>query len=1758
MRKALVAVMLASSMLLCTVSPFAHQPKNQLYTDRGESSSNEMNDFWNFTSFGNKTYPNGITSQELYNYDDVAILINNNSDASRTIGWAFATARNISTDRILIFENESAPIKETINREEFDNFFATPLFEMLQERNLTREINYLVTTKGIPLRINGGNDKASFDQEIALVGGIFDNLRGDDFWFDHNYGPLSGNELEAFSRDEYGFYLVTRLTGYDIDTALKLIEKANNSLTERGDFVLDLATNRNDSGYKFWNDDLYIANTSLNEMNLSVVFDETSNFLTNISNVLGYASWGSNDGSWGENQLPNSGFDTSSNEWSSGAKFWNTTLPLLQPDESFEWSRQTQIKRNGNAAIEGRFTPGSCGINASSTISGLYGEYFDNDGISYNSSLMPDLTNRSPDVWRLETEINYPATQNAWGGLDSRFKEYWSARFTGYISIPESGNWTFFLRSDDGTTLYFDEILIAEHQGTHGMSEQSNTSWVDAGEYVFRSEFFEHGGYAGYELSWQGPNQSKEIIPESAFRLSNGSQIGVEHLIHHWEFNETQGSQITDTIGSANLSISGNNGTTGWEECLLGNCFVFDGIDDIAEVDIPDMVSDFSLSIWVNTSNITQNQHASIFTIGTTAGDNNSFQLETSGGNNPEWQLYHDQTYPLGPVVDSTWTHLGVTFSNQNLSLYYNGQFTSSITVGVGEINNFEVFKLGANRAGNTFFQGKIDELKLWNRSLSTHEMELVFQQITFECPPYSGAPVGIAQIEQEINIDQDFLSHPWIISGHVKQEGWINAETKIVIESLNQQNQTLSENETQITTLTTSWSELGARFRPHENATKLSIKIIFLLDDSSRNGSVYADTMNLKVIRPHMEWINGSIGDTAVSTGGRSFTWDTTYGQSLVADLLEDGISSVKGYVYEPYLTAVSYPSILFSAYAQGFNMAEAYLAANKASGWMGVVVGDPKMAPFADRLHDIEIVNASPSSNFSVSQSGQLEVAIQNLGLAQADGMLVVRDIIGGDELLRINISIPGGEYEGSRTILDLDITSMRAGWNDVTVFYEHHNQSGPERVKDNNVIRIQFWVNSPPEIDDLNCNGDTFSRGDSFSCTIMVSDDDRVNIVTIGWSITDEQGNSTTYTYVDAGSSDGINWWTIISLPADIPLGFLNVHAIANDVSNQTGFLEKTNIASVTNAVASWYGIHLEGVDDSNWNGESPLPSLPPQGYIRGTAINMTACVLDPDHDFEIEIPRFEVSKGNLSELRSQNSENPFVHCYAAEYELPIKDELDPFLIPFTVELFDYMNNKISTRTIQLQDLTPEIELRIVNENDTQIESINSGDHDFLEISISDLDDPYSNFDVSLEINWPGGATQLFEYKLESPQSELYHPLTGPDRSINNGDIEISVTVYGLHESMIQQVIEIPLLLQNPKISHISICNLDGDPIEEISLGIPFLVGIESQYVRPIIFTAVSLGQDDSFVYGVPYDADKITNCDEVNVSDGLEIYRLVSDATITKGNASVRVIIRDIDGLSHTQRFDASLNYSAPVIDFIVPDNVSIIENLKINAAISDSDGVTGTVCGLETFSDGISLWNNSQPVMVSEKIGYIGWTWPLPNDIISPVSIMITCTDVTNTSSFVEFQIPIDFNNSCQTCDDDATNTTIDDSLRSSNTNTSIYVSVAFLGIIFILIALLTRKSKTDEETVDTWDSNLIEDNILWDSRNEVNESQSNANNDLLDELAPSSAIPEGWTTEQFFWWLDGPLPEGWTEEQWKQFREENEYLRSELPDNLKL
>ena len=96
-----------------------------------------------------------------------------------------------------------------------------------------------------------------------------------------------------------------------------------------------------------------------------------------------------------------------------------------------------------------------------------------------------------------------------------------------------------------------------------------------------------------------------------------------------------------------------------------------------------------------------------------------------------------------------------------------------------------------------------------------------------------------------------------------------------------------------------------------------------------------------------------GAIGDTAVSTSGRTFL-PTTGGQSLVADLIAQGITGVKGYSDEPLLSAISSPSVLFKRYTEGWTLAESFYAASRFLGWEDIVLGDPICRPYAVRTPD------------------------------------------------------------------------------------------------------------------------------------------------------------------------------------------------------------------------------------------------------------------------------------------------------------------------------------------------------------------------------------------------------------------------------------------------------------------------------------------------------------------------------------------------------------------------------------------------------------------------------------------------------------------------------------------------------------------------------------------------------------------------------------------------------------------------------------
>jgi uncharacterized protein (TIGR03790 family) len=112
------------------------------------------------------------------------------------------------------------------------------------------------------------------------------------------------------------------------------------------------------------------------------------------------------------------------------------------------------------------------------------------------------------------------------------------------------------------------------------------------------------------------------------------------------------------------------------------------------------------------------------------------------------------------------------------------------------------------------------------------------------------------------------------------------------------------------------------------------------------------------------LEFVPGALAAMFVSTDARTFkepppswspantaTRESIYGgshQSLIGDLIRDGVTGVAGHVDEPYLDATIRPDILFPAYVSGRNLAESFYAAMPYLSWQTIVVGDPLCAPF------------------------------------------------------------------------------------------------------------------------------------------------------------------------------------------------------------------------------------------------------------------------------------------------------------------------------------------------------------------------------------------------------------------------------------------------------------------------------------------------------------------------------------------------------------------------------------------------------------------------------------------------------------------------------------------------------------------------------------------------------------------------------------------------------------------------------------------
>jgi uncharacterized protein (TIGR03790 family) len=219
---------------------------------------------------------------------EVLVVVNRRSATSRQIGDYYIHKRGIPSGNLCVID--TVP-NEIVERRVYDQEIETPVGRFLKKQGLQEKILYIVLTSGVPLGINGPgealhSEASSVDSELTL---LYSRLRGVVI-------PLAGPARNPFFRQRdtpfrhplFPIYLVTRLDGYDMADMKALVDRGLQA-RNTGKFVIDLKLHDSTEGNQ------WLRSAALLLPPNRVIIDDSATVLSRIEDVIGYASWGSND-----------------------------------------------------------------------------------------------------------------------------------------------------------------------------------------------------------------------------------------------------------------------------------------------------------------------------------------------------------------------------------------------------------------------------------------------------------------------------------------------------------------------------------------------------------------------------------------------------------------------------------------------------------------------------------------------------------------------------------------------------------------------------------------------------------------------------------------------------------------------------------------------------------------------------------------------------------------------------------------------------------------------------------------------------------------------------------------------------------------------------------------------------------------------------------------------------------------------------------------------------------------------------------------------------------------------------------------------------------------------------------------------------------------------------------------------------------------------------------------------------------------------
>jgi hypothetical protein len=131
----------------------------------------------------------------------------------------------------------------------------------------------------------------------------------------------------------------------------------------------------------------------------------------------------------------------------------------------------------------------------------------------------------------------------------------WSARWTGLLEAPVTGEYAFHTFSNDGIRLWINDVLLVNDWTDHGEKEDVGRIALKAGErYPVRLEYFYNGGQGASKLWWTPPGggSTKEPVPTSVLRRTDSAGSGLRaEFFRGVELKEAWGERTDPQVNFA-------------------------------------------------------------------------------------------------------------------------------------------------------------------------------------------------------------------------------------------------------------------------------------------------------------------------------------------------------------------------------------------------------------------------------------------------------------------------------------------------------------------------------------------------------------------------------------------------------------------------------------------------------------------------------------------------------------------------------------------------------------------------------------------------------------------------------------------------------------------------------------------------------------------------------------------------------------------------------------------------------------------------------------------------------------------------------------------------------------------------------------------------------------------------------------------------------------------------------------------------------